>query len=77
MAGLFSPSNTDAQDDAVAVAVAGSIRLTLERLTPGQVKVVLSRIGYCTNCGTDIKDSHNGKIIVPCYRCGEGCPVFI
>jgi hypothetical protein len=61
MAGLFSPSNTDAQDDAVATAVAGSIRLTLERLTPGQVKAILSRINYCPNCGTVIKDSENGE----------------
>ena len=34
MAGLFSPTNTTAQDNAVAVAVAGPIRLTLEHLTP-------------------------------------------
>ena len=46
MAGLFSPSNTPAQDEAVARAVAGSIRLRLEKLTPDQVVEVLCWIDY-------------------------------
>ena len=61
MAGLFSPSNTPAQDEAVARAVAGSIRLRLENLTPEQVAAVFHQIGYCPGCGRDRQDS-SGKI---------------
>ena len=55
MAGLFSPLNTAAQDTAVAVAIAGPIRLTLENLTPGQVVEVLHQIGYCPDCGSNLR----------------------
>jgi len=61
MAGLFSPSNTPAQDEAVARAVAGSIRLRLEKLTPDQVVEVIYQIGYCPDCAQDRLDS-SGKI---------------
>ena len=61
MAGLFSPLNTPAQDEAVARAVAGSLRLRLEKLTPEQVVEVLYQIGYCPDCGRDKQDS-SGKI---------------
>lgn len=56
MAGLFSPLNAPAQDEAVAKAVAGSIRLRLEKLTPGQVVEVLHWIDYCPHCGVDVQD---------------------
>jgi hypothetical protein len=55
MAGLFSPSNTTAQDEAVAMAVDGPIRLYLENLTSEQVVEVLHQVGYCPDCGTDLK----------------------
>ena len=61
MAGLFSPLNTPAQDEAVARAVAGSLRLRLEKLTPEQVVEVFCQIGYCPDCGRDKQDS-GGRI---------------
>jgi hypothetical protein len=61
MAGLFSPSNTPAQDEAVAMAVAGPIRLYLENLTSEQVVEVLHQVGYCPDCGIDLK-TIRGKI---------------
>ena len=61
MAGLFSPANTTAEDEAVAIAVAGPIRLTLEKLTSGQVVAVLRQIGYCPDCGANLR-SLRGKI---------------
>jgi hypothetical protein len=61
MAGLFFPTNTRAQDKAVAIAIAGPIRLTFEKLTPKQVLEVLYWIGYCDNCGRDLKKS-SGRI---------------
>lgn len=61
MAGVFSPANTTAQDEAVAVAIAGSIRLTLEKLTFEQVVSVLHQIGYCPDCGANLR-SLRGKI---------------
>lgn len=64
MAGLFSPANTRAQDEAVAIAIAGPIRLTFEKLTPGQVLEVLHWIGYCDGCGKDLKRP-SGRI-APC-----------
>ena len=67
MAGLFSPMNTTAQDNAVAIAVAGPIRLTLEHLTPGQVVKVLHQIGYCPDCGANLR-SPRGRI--------RGCPCW-
>ena len=61
MAGVFSPANTTAQDDAVAIAIAGTIRLTLEKLTYEQVVAVLRQIGYCPDCGANLR-SLRGKI---------------
>jgi hypothetical protein len=61
MAGLFSPANTQEQDEAVAIAIAGPVRLTLERLTREQVMEVLYWLGYCSQCGKDLKGS-DGKI---------------
>ena len=61
MAGLFSPANSTAQDDAVAIAIAGTIRLTLEKLTYEQVVAVLRQIGYCPDCGANLR-SLRGKI---------------
>ena len=55
MAGLFSPTNTTAQDDAVAVAIAGPIRLRLEKLTSRQVVEVLHQVGHCPDCGVDLR----------------------
>ena len=62
--GLFSPGNTRDRDHAIAVAVAGPIRLTLENLTPEQVAEVLYQVGYCRHCGYDHK---GGK--EPVYGC--------
>jgi hypothetical protein len=61
MAGLFSPSNTTAQDKAVAMAVAGPIRFYLENLTSEQVVEVLRQVGYCPDCGINLK-TIRGKI---------------
>ena len=69
MAGLFSPANTPVQDEAVAIAVAGPIRLFLENLTPDQVVAVLHCIGYCSRCGEDLK-SLRGKIR-SCHCCRD------
>ena len=67
MAGMFSPSNTPAQDEAVARAVAGSIRLRLEKLTPDQVVEVLCWIDYCPHCGVDARDPRwQGHILSIC-----------
>ena len=61
MAGLFVPGNTAAQDDSVAIAIAGPIRLIFEKLISEQVVEVLWWLGYCSQCGKDLKGA-DGKV---------------
>jgi len=68
MAGLFSPANTPEQDDAVAIAIAGPVRLTFERLTPEQVVQVLHWMGYCWHCGEDLRTAQGEIRICCCTR---------
>ena len=66
MAGpVFPSANSPEQDDAIAIAIAGPIRLTLGKLTPEQVVQVLYWMGYCPHCGEDRKTAQ-GEIHI-CY----------
>lgn len=65
---MFSATNTPEQDDAVAIAIAGPIRLTFEKLTSEQVVEVLYWVGYCSRCGKDLKEANSKVLTCRCIR---------